>query len=96
MPKFETMPYFAQKGVDIPRTELFISLKNLYLQKTGLNNQDLADQMGVSPQYLSMWCNAKNNRKPPMWSIIRLCVWLDCYIMITGNKVTIEQVQRDY
>ncbi len=94
--KFETLPYYARKGIGIPRTEIFNNLKRLYLQETSIKVQDLASKLEITPQYLSMWSNPDNNRNPPMWAIIRLCCWLDLYIMINGDKVTIEQKNNEY
>jgi|TARA_Y100000289_G_scaffold48124_1_gene48559 DNA-binding XRE family transcriptional regulator len=94
--KFETLPYYARKGTSIPRKELFNNLKRLYLQKSGMTKQDLAAQLEVSPQYLCMWASITNKRNPPLWSIIRLCSWLDCHILITPDTVKIQQNESDY
>jgi len=101
----DTVPVFAQRGVELPVNTMFSTLRDFWLEDAdGRTSSELAELLDtaarerggtgrVLPQNVSQWATGSDDRKPPSWVLMRLCSWTNSRIVLTPSAVSIEPVQ---
>lgn len=78
-----------KKGQDIPRREIYIVLRDQWLQETGKTSAELAKLLEISAQSCSTLASGTNARLPAWYLIMRLCKLLNYQIYITLDSIEI-------
>lgn len=89
-------PVFTVRGNDLPRREIYKSLKSIWIKTNSSNtNRQLAGMIGVSPQVASTYATGTDGRTPPWSAIMTLCHELGYQVILTPNEVKIEKILKE-
>lgn len=88
------LPKFAQKGIGLPRKQLFSALREQYMTVHEKSNAELAEFLETTPQAVSAWANESSQRCAPMWVILRLCHNLNYEIRMTADQIIAQPVDE--
>ena len=91
----KALPKFAQKGIGLPRKQLFSALREQYHSVRDDSNAQLAEYLETTPQAVSAWANESSSRCAPMWAILRLCHNLNYQIVMTAEQVVAQPVEEE-
>ena len=90
-------PVFAVRGNDLPRREIYKSLKNIWIKENPHNtNRQLAQMIGVAPQVASTYATGTDGRTPPWSAIMTLCHELGYQVILKPSEVKIEKIIKEH
>jgi hypothetical protein len=108
LPGSKPQPVFTIPSNCLPRNSIFSKLRKIWKDQGNESGErrkskDLAKMLSevsresgggsVREQAISQWCTGSDNREPPWWVIMNLCVWTGHYFELHPHCVRILKVE---